>query len=246
MKNIKIPFKIHITTYFFFCLSFLCGYFKNSLYIFLIVFIHEMGHLFFIKLFSYKVLEVTFYPFGGITKVDKPLNAPINKEMIISLGGFFFQGLLFLMTFKNELFSFYNKTIFLFNLLPIIPLDGSVFLHAFLEKFWAYKRAFFIYEIVSVISFYLFFLYNVFLGGENYFICGVLFWQIFLVLKQFPYYLHRFYLERYLYDFPYKKIANEFTKNIDVLKKETRHFFYEKKAYVSERQKIHESLFKNK
>ena len=103
MKNIKIKFKINLTTYIFFLIAFLCGYFKNVLYIFFIVFFHELGHIFFIKLFHHKIVKVEFYPFGGITTIDKPINSSINQELFISLGGVFFQLLLgiFLLFQKN-------------------------------------------------------------------------------------------------------------------------------------------------
>ena len=183
MKNIKIKFKINLTTYIFFLIAFLCGYFKNVLYIFFIVFFHELGHIFFIKLFHHKIVKVEFYPFGGIATVDKPINSSINQELFISLGGVFFQLLLgiFLLFQKNELLSFYNQTIFFFNLLPIIPLDGSVFLHAFFEKFFSYQKSFLLYQILSFFFFILFFLYNIFFAIDNYFICLFLLIQFYLV-----------------------------------------------------------------
>lgn len=247
MKNIKIKFKINLTTYIFFLIAFLCGYFKNVLYIFFIVFFHELGHIFFIKLFHHKIVKVEFYPFGGITTVDKPINSSINQELFISLGGVFFQLLLgiFLLFQKNELLSFYNQTIFFFNLLPIIPLDGSVFLHAFFEKFFSYQKSFLLYQILSFFFFLLFFLYNIFFSIDNYFICLVLLVQFFLVEKRKKYFFQRFYLERFLHNFPYKKIQNQKGEDISVLKKETRHFFYEKNHYITEKEKIAKSFFKN-
>ena len=251
MKNIKIKCKINIATYVFFLISFLCGYFKNILFIFCIVFFHEMGHVFLIKLFHYQIVKVEFYPFGGITEVAKPINSSINKELLISLGGIFFQFLFYIiimLSYKNSLISFenysllsfYNKTIMIFNLLPIIPLDGSVFIHTFLEKFFSYQKSFQLYQILSLFFFVLFILYNIFFSIDNYFICIVLFVQLLLVQKRKKYYIHRFYLERFLYSFPYKKIQNQKEEDISVLKKETRHFFYEKNRYLTEKEKIME------
>lgn len=253
MMNIKVKFKVNLTTYFFFLIAFLCGYFKNILMIFFLVFFHELGHLFFIKIFHYKMIKVEFYPFGGITEVDKPINSSINKELLISLGGIIFQAILsFFLPYlpisnKNySLLSFYNKTLFWFNILPIIPLDGSVFLHAFLEKFFAYKKSFYLYQVISCVCFFLFFLYNVLFSIDNYFICVVLFVQFFLVQKKKKYFIHRFYLERFLYSFPYKKIQNQNNGDISELKKETRHFFYEKNRYKTEKEKIMEFFQKVK
>ena len=257
MKNIKVKCKINITTYIFFLISFLCGYFKNILFIFCIVFIHEMGHVFLIKIFKYKIVKVEFYPFGGITEVDKPINSSINKELFISLGGIFFQLLFYIIIFlcfkKNgisfenySLLSFYNKTIMIFNLLPMIPLDGSVFLHAFLEKLFPYQKSFQIYQLGSLCVLLLFVLYILFFFFDIYFICIVLFIQLLLVQKRKKYYVHRFYLERFLYSFPYKKKKKKKNEDISVLKKETRHFFYEKTHYITEKEKIIEYFKKGR
>lgn len=249
MKSIKI--KINLATYFFFLLSFLCGYFKNVLYIFLIVFIHELGHVIVIRAFKYKIVEVELYPFGGITKIDKPLNSSLTKEAIIGIAGITMQlilGLFLNLTHLKDyqLLSFYNKTILAFNLLPIIPLDGSVLFHTFLEKFFPYQKAYYGYQIFSILCFFLFLLYNIVYQVDNYFICAVLLYRVYITWKNRPYLFHRFYLERMLYSFPYKKIENHRVDDLRVLKKETRHFFYQNNHYVSERQKIKEYLYKNR
>ena len=53
-------------------------------------------------------------------------------------------------------------------------------------------------------------------------------------------------LERFLYSFPYKKIQNQNNGDISLLKKETRHFFYEKNRYKTEKEKIMEFFQKVK
>lgn len=250
MKIIFKKLEIPIITYCFFLLSFLCGYFKNVIFIFLIVIFHELGHVFMTRFFHYKIIKVELYPFGGITKIDKPINSSINKEILIASAGIFFQGLLylFLLLFRDcfkvtdyELFQFYNFHIFLFNFLPIIPLDGSAILHAVLEKFFSYEKALKYYQIFSLIFFCGFVVLN-FLIFENYFICMVLFFQFILLKKQEKYLLHRFYLERYLKEFPYQKICNEIGENYHILKKNRRHFFYSGGKYKNE-QEILAKLF---
>ncbi len=248
MKNIKKKFKINITTYCFFLLAFLCGYFKNVIYIFLIVFLHELGHVLAIKFFKYKVIQVELFPFGGITKIDKPINSSINKEFIIAISGVTIQFILaiILIYFKPNdyiLINTYNNIILLFNLLPIIPLDGSIIMHTFLEKFFSYQKAFFFYQLISFSFFILFLIYNIFYPIDNYFICIVLLIQFLIVLKNKKYLLNRFYLERMLYSFPYKKIENNFDNNISSLKKETRHFFYQNNHYLSEKEMLSKSIF---
>ncbi len=241
MKIILNKYKIHSTTYVLFLVSFLCGMFRRVLYLFFIVCFHELGHLFFIKLFHYKVIEVVIYPFGGITRVEHRLNDSIKKEIIISCGGVFFQLILgilviFSSLYDKELFLFYNSVILIFNLLPIIPLDGSVFVHHLLEIFFSFELSLDFYEAFSVVSLLSFILINYFFRLDNYFICMVLIFQYVAFFKNKKYYRNRFYLERYLYDFPSKKIRNEKGGNYKVLRKNTRHFFYNGKRYETERE----------
>ena len=83
MKIIKFDY----STIFILLVLFLCGYIRIGLMIILIVFFHELGHILTSILFKYKVISVTIYPFGGITKLDKDINTSPNKEMFLALSG---------------------------------------------------------------------------------------------------------------------------------------------------------------
>lgn len=242
MKSIKSKFHLNITVYFFFLISFLCGYFKQTFYLFFIVIFHELGHILAILFFKYKFLRVDIYPFGGITRIDKPVNSSINKEIVIASSGVFAQILLFLIAFcfkdfiDYKLFCFYNITLICFNLLPIIPLDGSIIFHSFLEKLFSYQKAYHYFEIFSCFAFFLFVLGNIIYEWNNYFICFVLLYLFFKCHKEKKYLIHRFYLERFLKGYPYKKIESHQKEDITVLKKETLHFFFRCDHYVLERE----------
>lgn len=245
MKSTFNKFRIHEWTYVFFFLAFCMGMFQRVLILFIILFIHELGHLFFIKLCGYSLVELIIYPFGGICKVSHRINDSILKDLLISLGGVFAQLVLefFLLrsSFQNkELFLFYNQIILYFNLLPIIPLDGSVFLHHFLEFFFSFEISLKKYERISLLFLILFFLYNVIFKVHNYLMCFVLLGQYYMYFKNKKYYLKRFYLERYLWEFPYLKIKNEQGKDYHVLKKNTRHFFYDGEKYLNEKEILKE------
>ena len=134
MKIIKINF----LTIYFLLLLFLCGYLKIGIIIFSIVIIHELGHVFFIKMFKYEIIDITIYPFGGMTRIKKDINTPINKELFIAFGGILFQMILLGITMflpisiiTKTIFWKYNLSIMIFNMLPIIPLDGSIILKDF-------------------------------------------------------------------------------------------------------------------
>ena len=71
MKNI---FKINITTYLLLLSILLCGYFNYLLIISLILIIHDLGHIVFLKLFKIKINNITILPFGSIINSDLKLN----------------------------------------------------------------------------------------------------------------------------------------------------------------------------
>ena len=75
MKIIRVS---NTTLYLLFIL-FLCCYIRVCITIFLIVLIHEVGHVLVCLLFGYKIKSVTLYPFGGLTRVEKDINTSPYK-----------------------------------------------------------------------------------------------------------------------------------------------------------------------
>ena len=136
MKNILDKVRIDYSTYILILIGLLSGYIKNIMIILVIVLVHELGHVFFFSLFKMDIESIVIYPFGGVSKVNKKIHERIYKDILISLGGIIFQGLLIMVIYLLYKYSFivnstynmyisYNKSIILFNLIPIIPLDGS-------------------------------------------------------------------------------------------------------------------------
>ncbi len=243
MKIILNKLKINYFTYFYFLLAFLCGYFKNTCWLFLIVLIHEFGHIITIKLFNYQIINVTLYPFGGITKINKPINSSINKELIIAISGILMQ-LISMCFIKNKLFYFYNLCIIFFNLLPVYPLDGKKILNLLLEKYLAFEKALKYTDIISIIFLIIFVIFNISTPNKNYLICIFLIFQIIIMFKNQKYIIDKFYLERYLYNFPYQKIENNEDINIHLMKKNTLHFFKYQNRYIHEKGVL-KAFFKN-
>jgi len=252
MKKYYNKIKINNYSYIFILICFLCGYIKNITIIFFICLIHEFGHVFFIKLFKYEILKVEFFPFGGYTTINKKINTSINKDIIISFGGIFFQiiSLCIIYIFKEQfniitynMIINYNKVFILFNLIPIIPLDGNKILHLCLEKHFPYNKSFYINWFFSNVILIIFLVINHIYKINNYFIFSFLIYQDVIYLKDFKHLKNRFLLERYLYDNEYKKIDNH-TKTLSGLKKEVFHYFKENNKYKSEKSKLKELLFK--
>ncbi|MEG1506841.1 MAG: site-2 protease family protein [Bacilli bacterium] len=248
MKIIKIDF----LTYYFLLIAFFCGFIKLAIIAFLIVFFHELGHILFIKLFGYKINSVTIYPFGGITKVYKDINTSINKELLIAFGGVLFQTLIYIIPLlgilspnTNELIIKYNTSILLFNLIPIIPLDGSIIFNLILNKFNSFKNSYFIEIIISFIFIIFFLSINYIYSLNNYFIVIFLIFKTFESIKNYKYIYNKFLLERFINNYSFKNIRTS-KGNLNILKKETYQYFLEDKKVVSEKVKLQERFDNNR
>ncbi len=246
MKNIKIS----SLTIYFLILFFFCGLIKNALIIFFIILIHEMGHVFFIKLLGYKIISINIYPFGGITKVEKDLNTAINKELIIAWGGVLFQifiyGLIFLPFLSNytkELIFSYNTSIIMFNMLPIIPLDGSIITSSFLNKFFSFQKSYILTIIISIFNIILFLIIDYTNSLNNYLIIALLIYKTYEYYQNKNYIYNRFLLERFLKNFSFKNISTR-KGNLNILKKDTYQYFIEKEGIKSEKAKLKEMFDK--
>ena len=240
MKIIKVNF---LTIYFLFIL-FLCGYLKIGLCIFLIILIHELGHVFFIKILKYKVKKIEIFPFGGITKIEKDINTSTNKEILIASGGIIFQLILLIVikylpisAYTENILLKYNMSIIFFNILPIIPLDGSVILNSILNKFFSYKKSYYIYLTISIVGIILYIFSNYYYSLNNYLIVGLLIVKTYYAYKNYHYLFNRFLLERYLNKYEFKYL-NTKEGNLDILKIDTYQYFKENNKVVSEKQKL--------
>ena len=246
MKSIWNLFNIHPSTYFLILSFLLTGLIKNIILIYFIVLFHELGHIFIIKLLGYKIIRVDIYPSGGVTQIDKKINTKISHDLLIASFGVLFQIVLYFVFYllvsnsliRNstyELFLTYNTTILLFNLLPIIPLDGYQFLRCIWEILFPFQKAFKISFVISLVAVFLFITYNQIFSLNNYLIITFLIYKIIYEYKNFKYQNARFELERYLNDFPYSKIKNEKKVDLALLKKDTYHYFKKDNTYVSEK-----------
>ena len=252
MKNILNKININIFTYYFLIICFFCGFIKNAIIIFIIVIIHEIGHIMMIKLCCYNIERLNIYPFGGITTINKLINSSTIKDILISISGVVFQYIIVnivinIIEFSDNtlnLITLYNKVIVIFNTLPIIPLDGSKLLESSLNRAFPYKTSFYITVITSIISIMLFINYNAIYSVNNYFIISVLIFYTFKYYKDFKYLFNKFLLERILYNIQYKKIDNN-TKNINSIKKEYLHYFKRNNKYINERKIIRDKFDKS-
>lgn len=209
MKNI---FKIHFTTYIFYFLLILSGYLNYLIIYLIIIASHELGHIIMIKIFNLSIESITIYPFGGVIKTNIKYNLNSNKLFLISISGIVFQIFLFLIikdtnTYTYNIFKTLNLSLILFNLLPIIPSDGSKIIVSTLERIISYKNTLLVSNILSIIC-----LVILFIVSKNIFIFVILYYLNINYFYNLKYIFNKFILERYLYKLKYKR--NKYIKDV--------------------------------
>ena len=249
----KINFHL---TYLFVALSFiLTGYFSNLLIFTSIIIFHEIGHYITAKITGLNPIKITIYPYGGITKLDHPINISTNKELIVAISGIIFQTIYFLIIillyrsgiireYIYNLFSTYHNSILFFNMLPIHPLDGSKVINLFLSKFLPYKFTLKLNIILSIITIIILLLVHYY--HFNYtmiFIIPLIINNIIKYYKNINYYFNKFLLERYIHNIKFKRTI--IINNINNMYKEKYHIFKNKNEYFTENQVLI-SRFKGK
>ena len=194
-----------------------------------------------------KISNIDILPFGSIISSDINYNENSNTLFLISISGILMQLLLYIVFYiiyvngfislnNYNIFLFYNKLIILFNLIPIIPLDGSKIINSLLERIIPFKISKYLTIIISLticfiigiigIKTYNLFIILIFLFSKNY---------EELLSINFIYY--RFLLERYLNKYNFKRIKN--VHNINYLYKNRLNFINNESEY-----KLLEKIFK--
>lgn len=117
------------------------GVLAQAVLIFLIVLLHELAHVLAARHYGLQVREVELYPFGGVARLDGMLEISPAVEARVALAGpmsNFFMLAVALALQQNfnldglayKLFAKANFTMAIFNLLPVLPLDGGRILRA--------------------------------------------------------------------------------------------------------------------
>jgi stage IV sporulation protein FB len=200
---------IHYFTIIYIVISFFTGYWKYYLGAYIIVCFHEICHLLMAYSFHFQIDRITLLPFGAYLSLNDFGYRPIIYEMCVVLAGPCSHLLIYsvLISLKKTIYIEYllnmNSLIFIFNILPIYPMDGYRFLLLNLERFIDIQKANYLCLKISImflclfvcickhLNYYIIFL---FLLSENI-----------KLYKSIPNYLRLYFLQ-IPYDYHNKKI----------------------------------------
>ena len=203
----------------------------------LIIIVHEIGHVLMGILFKWKIEKIIILPFGALTIFNEDLNRKLKEEFLIAIMGPMFQILftffLYYLGVQNAVY--YSISILCFNLLPIVPLDGSKLLNVFLNKITSFKRS---HVFIIMISFLTMFMVIINTDFNLIFILILvfLFMRVFSEIKNHDSLFNRFLLERYLKSYRFKKIKKINSQDVRKMERDYTHLFYDGFKYVSERE----------
>ncbi len=225
MKNILNKIEFHYTYIIMTLGLVLTGHFANLLIFTSLIIIHEFGHIITAAIYKYKIKKVIIYPYGGITKLDTLVNTRIEIDLLIAISGIILQSIYFYIVlflynkgmvreYIYNLFLIYHNSMLLFNILPIIPLDGSKIINLLFSKYLNLNLSNNLTVLVSFITLIILLISNIY--ENNYsmiMVVFVLLQNIWKYYKKIEYVYNKFILERYLYNIRYKSVKIIDNKN---------------------------------
>lgn len=130
----------------------LTAHFQEMLILFMVIFIHEMGHACCAVYYKWRIKSITILPFGGMMETEEYGNRTLKEDFYVILFGplqhlwlFILAYLLYITGLIQEdtmiTFTYVNGAICLFNLLPIWPLDGGKILFLLLSLRYSFLKS---------------------------------------------------------------------------------------------------------
>lgn len=177
---------IHFTT----VLLFVFCYINRKLEIlsisYILVFLHELAHLLAAICIGLKPSRIIFFPFGVNLKLKNSIIGALSDEIILYLSGPLLNAVLAILSVfftKNEYFNLFyynNLGLFLFNILPILPMDGGILAKKILTARVGYRRSETLLKCISLVLILFLIFIQMYLLIKNKFNFSILLAVIFL------------------------------------------------------------------
>lgn len=255
IKNILTKIEVHYLNYILAIIVIITGMFKESLIIFFIIFVHELGHLALALIFKWQLDKIYIYPFGGCVTFNESLNRPLKEELLIMLAGPIFQIILFIIItilFKNNclnlrtflIFKNYHYAMLFFNLLPAIPLDGGRLLNILLNYLLSYKKSIRIASSIAYFVLFSTFFISLFINKNINLLTIIIFLisKVYIERKNIDYLYNKFLLERYLNNFRFNKRKIVDKNN---LHRDYNHTIKDNNHYITEKEYLKKRFYIN-
>ena len=133
-------------------ISVISGNYKQILFAYICITIHELAHCFAAMLLGMKGKEIVFSPFGAHLTLSGNIMVSVTDAVILYSAGPLINGLLGLVgvLFNNSELYRINFALMAVNLIPLTPLDGGMILRRILsDKLGIFKAR----RIMNAISF---------------------------------------------------------------------------------------------
>lgn len=216
------------------------GNFKNFILFMSIILFHELGHITIGSLFKWKIEKIVILPFGGLTIFNECINRPILEEFLVCIAGPIFQIIYYAIVSSFINIKIIHYSLLIFNLLPIVPLDGSKLLNVILNKFFPFYLSNILTNIISFIGSFLC-IFTIIIGNWNLLLSLTIFLLIFKTIKEFKninYIFNKFLLERYINPVDITRMRKINGLNLKKMYRDYKHIFTYNKKYYTEREII--------
>lgn len=197
LKNLFRKIDIHPLTLVYFLFAWFGGYLKWYLSVLGIVCFHELCHHMMAYYFHFEIEKIEILPFGAYLMISDFYVHSIVENICVILAGPCSHFLMFLF-FQHlhegvylEYLMQMNRYIFLFNCLPIYPLDGSRLIGLFLQLLIDIKQALHFQLKISVFTLTIFTI--------SFFRINTLVVICYLLIQQFLFYKEIFIILRNIY-----------------------------------------------